>query len=62
MPAVFVSLYVPKVAKNAVETCPAIVTKKSSNLPVLLINYMDGEIRLEKGENLCQIRLLKTIR
>lgn len=49
----------PKMPENAVERCPTVVRKNSSNSGCPLINYMDGEIRLEKGEKFMSDKIIE---
>ncbi len=45
--------------ENAVERCPTVVRKNGSNSGWPLINYMDGEIRLEKGEKFMSDKIIE---
>ena len=45
--------------ENAVERCPTVVRKNGSNSRWPLINYMDGEIRLEKGEKFMSDKIIE---
>lgn len=48
-----------KMPENAVERCPTVVRKNGSNSGWPLINYMDGEIRLEKGEKFMSDKIIE---
>ncbi len=48
-----------KMPENAVERCPTVVRKNGSNSRWPLINYMDGEIRLEKGEKFMSDKIIE---